>query len=546
MINHPNLTRKRRAVATAAVATSHNHDADYAALLDSVRASFARAVEGNAPLFTTDAEGLFDIYLDNLPGERQVHTCTCCRTFVKNYGGLVCIGDDGQKRSALWPTASPPAFYVPAMLAVNKAISKASVTGPFLSADATCGTPRTRPDWTHFAVDQPAARRFKHAILTPGQAMAAKREDFRTVAAALSDFTPPLLAQAMRLLEADALARSERFIGPVQWLQELHEKRGAVKDARVRDNLLWRAIATAPDGFCHPRASVVGSLLEDIAAGLAFEDVKARFNAKMHPLRYQRPQAAPAAGALAQAEKLFETMGLAPALERRFARLDECETLWRPTSANGDKPVGGVFGHLTAKGAEAHVPLDIPALTMTWEKFARVVLPEAETMELMVPHGNGNFMAFVTATRADAPPIIRWDREDKRNPVSVYVYHHGSPPAQWRITPGWCCVASVVPFPAMWGDRPLPHLGDGVALILDGAVDTQTGQGIALFPEIVRDELHGVRSVIEAFSRKAELTGREDGSACGVALGKGGKWPGYAVRITSRGQQSTYRLDRWD
>lgn len=159
----------------------------------------------------------------------------------------------------------------------------------------------------------------KHPLHTAGQAMAAKREDFGTVARALADFSPAVIAEALRVLEGGHLNSSEKFIAPLHWLADLQVKRDSAKDARVKANLLWRAIATAPDGYCHPRAAVTGTLLEDIAAGMAFHDVKARFNAKVHPLQYQRPQAAPSEGNLASAEKIVEKLGIARSLERRFA-----------------------------------------------------------------------------------------------------------------------------------------------------------------------------------------------------------------------------------
>ena len=40
------------------------------------------------------------------------------------------------------------------------------------------------------------------------------------------------------------------------------------------------------------------------------------FAAKVNPLSYQRPQAAPSSANVKQAEELFAKLGLAPALER--------------------------------------------------------------------------------------------------------------------------------------------------------------------------------------------------------------------------------------
>ena len=534
MANHPN----RKAKITAASALVHNHETDYASLLESVHDTFG---DGSARLFTTNAADLYDLYLDNLPDERGVHTCTACRKFVEAFGSLVTIGEDGHSTPAFWNATDVPDFYRAAIKAMQSEVSRARVTGLFLSSAPRYGMPKTGP-WTHFAATPPKSAIFRHGLLTAGQAMAAKREDFRTVATALKDFTAPMLTEALRLLEADTLARSERFVAPVRWLLDLQTARATAKDLRIRDNILWRAIAIAPEGYCHPRASVVGSLLEDIAAGLDFGDVKRRFDAKMHPLQYQRPQSAPASGAIAAAEKIVEQLGIGPSLERRYARLDEIETIWKPTQCKAEDR-GGVFGHLKAKGETEIRSLSAPAVTMTWDKFARTVLPGALAIEASVP-GHGNFIALTTAQHADAPPILKWDREDYRNPVAWYVYHGGSPASQWGISSGWRKVEALSPAPNLWGDEPAPHLGEGLVMVLEGACDTRRNAGNALFPEQLKNELHGVRSVIEAYSKRAVFGEPEGPAACGLRLGK--EAAGYTLRVKSALGTTDYRIDRWD
>lgn len=74
---------------------------------------------------------------------------------------------------------------------------------------------------------------------------------------------------------------------------------------------------------------MIGTLLKDVATGMDFATVSARFASKMHPLKYQRPQAAPRVGNIADAEKIVAQLGIARSLERRFARIDEIDTLWK-------------------------------------------------------------------------------------------------------------------------------------------------------------------------------------------------------------------------
>lgn len=538
MINHPNRS-KTRIRRTAVTLPEHDHDADYAALLKGVRATFAVAAS-DGHLFCTEATGLFDRFLAALPQtDRTIHTCNTCRQFFKSYGGLVAINDAGAAVSAMWHPESVPSFYASAITSLQTATLKARVTAPFLSTAVTWGTPHTG-DWTHLAVSPTPSLIYTGRLLTAGQAMAAKREDFGTVGRALAEFTPKMLDEALRILNADAVARSERFLAPVQWLRNLHNR----PKGRAGENVLWRALAAAPDGYCHPRSGMAGSLLEDIANNLPFEDIKARWEAKMHPLRYQRPQAAPTAGNIKAAEAIVAKLGIAPSLERRFARLDECETLWLPKREMPAAIGAGVFGHLKAKDTDDGVrPVDLPTQTMTWAKFRATVMSAAEAMEFLAP-SHGNFMAFLTAANLEAPPILKWDHEDARNPVSLYVYHGGSDAAMWRVAKGWCKVTGISVRPNMWGAHPLPHLGDGALIILDGAVDTRTGQGNALFPETLRDDLHAVRSTIESYSKTATISGVEEGSACGYGISNGSI--GITLRVKAAGAWSAYRIDRWD
>lgn len=536
MINHPNRGRKRP-VATAALA-AHDHEADYAMLLASVHKIFEYAA--GAQLFQTNAADLFDRYLEALPVERDVHTCTACRRFVDAFGGLVTIGPDGKSKPAVWDSSMAPAFYRAAIKAMEDEVGRARVIGPFYSPDVRYGTPKTGA-WTHLSVTPERRVVYEHALLSAGQAMAAKREDFRAVAAALGDFTSEVLTEALRLLESESLARSERFVAPVRWLLDLHAARSGARDSRIRDNILWRAIASAPDGYCHPRSSVVGSLLEDIAAGYAFADVKSRFDAKLHPLQYQRPQAAPKSGAIITAEKMVQEMGLAPSLERRMARLEEVEAIWHPVPQKG-AAADGVFGHLKPRRAQAP-SLSMPAVTMTWEKFVRTVLSQAVAMEAMVP-AQGNFIGLTTAVHGDAPPLLRWDSEGYRNPVAWYLYNGGSSARQWGLESGWRQAPLVSLLPTMWGPSPAPHLGEGAVIFLEDALDSRNTEG-CIFPETIREELRAVRSVIEAYSKNATRGLPGGPAACGLDLRKGASL-NQLLRVTTSTGTTDYRIDRWD
>jgi hypothetical protein len=518
-------------------------DADFDIFAATVKDRFLLAMPG--PLFTTDADDLFEVYLASFPegAARQHHTCSCCRQFIQRFGALVTIDESGRTMPLMWPHDDAPECYKPTVNAMAQRVRRAKVTGVFLSNETRWGTPVTG-HWHHFSVTPPAEILHHSRTLTPGQAMAEKREDFGIVMRALAEFKPATVEQALVLLRSDALYRSEKVLGQGEWLHNLHAARAEAQGDR-KANVVWRAVATAPAGFCHPRSSMIGTLLEDIEAGMSFDQVSRRLADKMHPLRYQRPQAAPTAGAIEAAEKLVEKLGIQRSLPRRFvASLDEVQALWKPAPAKDEPAKGGVFGHLKPKGSdELPMSLRAPAQTMTWDKFQRTVLLTAERIEFQAPR-TGAYTSLLTAVNMDAPPILQWDSEDKRNPVSWYFWMGGSTASQFGLAAGqFCQVNAITLKPSMWnGGR--EHQGAGVMFVIDGARETRQPQA-CLFPEILKSELHGVRSVIEAFSRSTNAEGIEHQAAAGVMLQKGQGWDAV-LRVWTGGHSTDYRLDRWD
>jgi hypothetical protein len=515
----------------------------YHAFLQQVQAQFAQ----HAHWFTTDISDVWDLYLQHLPeAARQHYNCATCRKFIQNYGGLVCILPDGRTESALWQTA--PAFFQPVVNALKYAVERANVTGVFIAEQAVYGKPQTG-EWRHVAIQIPADKLWQSLVKTAFQAAAEKREDCKTLQNGLASFPLDAVKQALKLLRSDSLYRGEHVLGVAEWLKTLHEQIAEAKHAQHRLNLIWRAVASAPAGFCHIRSTMIGTLLEDIVAGYAFSAIEQRFAAKMHPLQYQRPQAAPTAGNIAQAEKILAQLNAAGALERRFARLEEVNLLWKPPQSNAaTTKSAGIFAHLLPKSKPAKAE-DIHAAkqTLTWEKFQRTVLPHAQKIELLVTANKASYGALTTTLNFDAPPILQWDNETRRNPFDYFLYGSGSLPADWHLQLGYVAVSGICLEPEQW-QKGFAHHGKKVFLLLEDARDMsrKDRSGNALFPESLKSDFHPIRATIEAYSKQAKLHGYEQGSACGLLCHAASATWQVDLRVTSDLGTEYYRLDRWD
>lgn len=519
--------------------------------------------KGPTAVFTTDAgegsaktgtEGvtLFDVFLAHLPVDRRQHyTCHTCRRFVNHYGGLATVDDDGHLVPLLWNSATVPPFFRASVAAVEREVRRAKITGVFLASEDVWGT-RSTPDvkhnrvWSHMATEHAAVPYEKSpwfsALRTPEQRAAELRQDFETLCRGLADYPADVVTKAHSLLSGGQLARSEKHLGVATWLKGLHEIEAR---GQARTNLLWRAAVLAPAGFCHVKSTMIGTLLDDITAGLSFEQIKRRFADKMDPLQYQRPTAAPSDGVLAEAERAVATLKSAGALARRFATLDDIETLWTPKAPNAPAP-GGVFAHLRTTKA---IPDDgAPPVVMTWEKFHRTVLPTATAIEVLIP-ARGNFAAFVTAVNPDAPPILQWDRPEKRNPVSWYLYANvgGSLASQWNLTAGvYRPLTAICYHPPMWHGLDMPHHGKAIHLLIDGARDVHYAGSGLFFPETLKSDYHPIRAAMEAYAKAGRIEGAHAASACGLRLQGGQDFTKHLLRVTTGDVRKIYTLDRWD
>ncbi len=516
-----------------------------------------RVVSIKTPLFTTDAneDQLWSCYLNSLPvDQRQHYNCHTCRKFIQRYGGLVYVDEFSNTQSPLWSSARDsddiqfPEFFEKACDAMRRLVKHAKITGVFLSPDKTWGVPKTGL-WSHLS----GVRRlpFEHKVLTADQMMAQLKEERGILCHSLADYSLDVVTQATRVLDQDALYRSEKAVEVAKWFKALHERINVV-DRAWRDNVIWLAVATAPPGFCHVRSTVISTLLVDIKIGLSFDAISRRWSQKLHPLQYQRPSAAPSEGAIAAAEKLVEKLGVAKSLERRYARLEEIQTWhWKPRvveNADLHEHVGEVFSHLYKKIQPTQI--ELPAKLTTFEKFHKEVMPNAESIEVSVP-SHGSFYGLVTAVHPDAPPILQWDGLScggmamRRNPVSWYFYNGGSDAIRWGIDMGWRNVTCIFASPCHWQEPgKFRHQGDKVFFALEGCQDQYAKAAhLCLFPEILKSEFHGIRSVIEAHGRTRGISEADQGTANGIALDTNRPTTLY-VRVNTADGSSLYNIDR--
>ncbi|XZN14453.1 hypothetical protein ACSW9O_15410 (plasmid) [Clostridium perfringens] len=406
---------------------------------EQIKEMFNQAIENDSILVKTKVlgEDLWETYLNAIPeedGARQHYNCNACKHFITRYGSIAIVNKDGSVTSALWNPSVAPKFFMNAAKALKKEVENKPVESILLVDDRVLGIPKTG-EWTHISAELPARYRAinKNRTKTANQVLADKKEEARLLSIAINDFDFEIIQAAIDMLESDSLYRGERFLPMIGWFKNVKEGLKSITNSIRRKNLIIVLAANAPEGFARIKNTVVGELLYDLKDGLSTRDIIARFNSKMNPSNYMRSQSDPSVNDIAEAEKVIESLGLASSLERRYLRIEEIpeeEIMWKYKSTKTKDSMVTTQAPLTSSGVFRGVlnkvektstskgRNDIPATTMTWEKFKRTILPKADTIEAKIDNQD-KLMALVTAANPEAENILQWS-----NPVSWY-YHGG-------------------------------------------------------------------------------------------------------------------------
>lgn len=373
--------------------------------------------------------------------------------------------------------------------------------------------------FAHISAELPRMTVFQPAGDT---VMARKKEDVKNMRFAVRQIKKETAETALHLLASGALRRAEVAKANAQFLVDAY---------RAKDNDFVHLVGEAPEGFCHPRSSVISTLLDNIESGMGGEALTNAWNNLMDPLVYKRPTEAPKAGNIARAEKLFEELGLADSLKRRFAAPSELQYLWKPPQKQTEKQ-NGVFGHLR-KVTKSELAVDGGSITFV--KFLSKVLPTAEVVVI----SPAALSAFTVAAVPESPPILAWDKPEARNTVATWTYARtGIQPHKFGLQ-GSQFVVGLTLDTWMKDVEDTGNRGQRAFWVLEATQAPEFYTG--LFPENLRPELREVASVIEAHNQTDRTgCGKPDSYAAGATV------VGASVVVNSNGVCTKYLIDRWD
>jgi len=354
---------------------------------------------------------LWDTYINSFtdPVEKQSHTCSACKSFIRHYGNIVALVDG--KAKSIWDFQSEGSYEI-ARKALADKVAQYPIYNVFFSKFAKLGvdfnTQLTENQgvikWNHFYIELP--RKFVITSSDSIESLMGHYRDNRNVfKRALEEISIETLETVLELIAQGSLYRGDEFKGALTEFLKYKRQYSKVED---KENYTWQAAVNLPASIAKIRNSAIGTLLIDITEGKELDYAVTAFERMMAPANYKRPTAIVTKAMVERAEKEIEELGLTNSLGRRLANPEDISVnnlLFVDRDAKKGK---GIFAEM-----KDDAPVNPKSLSkideVTIGDFLEKILPTAKGIEVLFEnHQMSNFVTLVTAKNENAPTLFKW------------------------------------------------------------------------------------------------------------------------------------------
>lgn len=364
----------------------------------------------NGTLFyvAVDKDKVWDVYLNAFPAQfKQENTCNCCKSFIRQYSGIV--GIKNNKKITLWDFECTDPEYADSIRALRDYVHSLPIDNLFFSQFAKAGTDKTPGSkrstvWQHYYIEVPQALVKKE----PGPSEAAARADFDVLKRSLTELTDDAVQTVLDIIAQGTLYRGNEFKKTLEDFKQLKEKFKKVP-AALRDNFCWASSVNASKAVCRVRNSAIGTLLVDLSEGRELDSAVTAYERVVAPANYKRPTALVTPKMIEQAQARLTELNMVGSLFRRILDVKDL------TVDNA------MFVHRAQSGAITDIFNDMKKETavnpkslsrveeISIQDFLDKVLPTCKSVRALVENSHmPNFVTMVGPQNADDENMFSW------------------------------------------------------------------------------------------------------------------------------------------
>lgn len=375
-----------------------------------VQDNFQKMVDVSEHLFyvTIDRDSVWDKYLEGFAeDERQGHNCNSCKSFLRQYAGIVAIVN-GQ-RVSIWDNINIPGEYQASIDNLREYIHSLPITDVFFNEFAKCGTDKNLDSvrnvtWEHFYIVLPNKFVKKNDIDSLRGSLRTSKE---TLKRALTELTTDSVDTVLDLVAQNSLYRGKDYEGVLKAFSALKKKFTSIA-ASKRENFFWIKSVETAESISKIRNTAIGTLLINLSEGMELDMAVSKFEQVVAPANYKRPTALVTPKMIELAKEKLNELGLMESLDRRYANETDLNT----------EDILFTDKSTTSTDVFADMSKDIAVNPKTLSKveeisivdFIEKVIPTSKSIEVLVENSHlGNLVSLITSSNKDAKSLFKWD-----------------------------------------------------------------------------------------------------------------------------------------
>ena len=373
----------------------------------------ALALQKKGQLYITDINKnvLFEEYLKCFPENiRQEYNCSCCKSFLNTYGGIVVI-DENYNIYTLWDFEIE-GIYSEIPKKLSELVKNCNIKNIFLSEKELLGKDYNFEytengesiKWEHFCI-----KNYSPTTCTSKQTNKILSESYNDTIVFKKSLETISLNTAqivMGLIDNNSLYRGSAYKHSLDVFitqKRIYDKLNSVK----LDNFIW---ANAKK---HNRLknTAIGTLLLNIENGVLLEKAVKSYEKIVAPTNYKRPTSSVSLTQIDSAKKVLEEENLLSALNRRFANKFDLDSL-----LNNAIYVNRAVKELDPfEKLKQTVPVTeknlLKAVPIKFSAFKELVNNSSiSKIELYLDNNiSNNFMSLLTAEDDSSEKLFNWD-----------------------------------------------------------------------------------------------------------------------------------------
>ena len=358
-----------------------------------------------------DRDMIWEHYLNGFPeSTRQEFNCNCCKSFLRQYSGIVAI-DSNNVVQSIWDI-TPDDEYKQAIKNVRDYVLSLPITNVFLPTQFHLGTekssdPKRNVVWNHFYLNSKKANLATVHVDALDSTLSTLRTNQQVLKRSLDELTLDAVDTILELIAQNSLYRGNEFKSVLEKFRTLKVQYQNIP-VGLQHNFTWKqSVEEVGKAICRIRNTAIGTLLIDISNGEDLERAVSAFERIMAPSNYRRPTALVTPRMIEDAKAKIQELGYLESLERRFAiegDLNVNNLLFIDKSSN----MLDVFEDMKKDTAVNPKTLN-KVEEITIKDFIDNVLPKAKALSVLLENSHlNNMVTLLTAVNSDSPSMFKW------------------------------------------------------------------------------------------------------------------------------------------